>query len=120
MATQPQDLLAVEIGSRLRARRQELDYSLELVAGLVDVSKSSLILYETGRQIPRSDTLRALAFVLGLGVDTLYPEDYAPFVSEEARWFASRSNVGPRPAPASTRRTQERKKVKRGRREGGI
>lgn len=118
MATGARDLLAQDIGDRVRERRDGLGYSMELLAGLADISKSTLVEIEQGRQVPRGDTLIALAWALGARAEDLLPSDYAPFVKGPA--LVAGMNRGTRAVPARGKRDQRRRTSKKGGREGGI
>ena len=120
MATEARDLLAQVVGEKLRELRRQKGYSLELLAGLCGMSKPTLSLYETGRQVPRGDSLITLAYVLGTRVEDLLPRDYAPFVDarrmELIRSVVERDReAGTDPAAARERGKQRRSTPRRGR-----
>lgn len=67
---------AIAIGGRLRQEREKKKKTLNEVSDALDISKSALAMYETGRRIPR-DTIKArLSRYYGRSIASLfYAED---------------------------------------------
>lgn len=64
-----------ENGKRLRELRGDTPASV--VAAALDISESSLLMYERGERNPRDETKVALAKYYGVGVGTIfYPDDF--------------------------------------------
>jgi transcriptional regulator with XRE-family HTH domain len=59
----------MDIGKRLKEERERLGYSQPAFASLVNASKSSLIRWEAGTQMPDASALAAWA---AIGLDVLY------------------------------------------------
>lgn len=61
----------VDIGRRMKAKRQSLNRSQEEVANSVNISVSFYGNIERGKRIPSLDTLISIANALGVGADYL-------------------------------------------------
>lgn len=59
----------------LKALRKNAGLSQQKLADLLGVSQSNVAMWETTPQIPRPDTLRQLAALLGCTIDELYKEE---------------------------------------------
>jgi transcriptional regulator with XRE-family HTH domain len=64
---------ARQCGKRLRARRQELNWSQEQLANLTGVRGASLCRFELGVNVPKDSVRVALAYALMCEVSDLYP-----------------------------------------------
>ncbi len=76
------------IGERIKAARKVKGLSQEDLGDLLDVSFQAVSSWETGKFIPDSDHLAALAKALDLSLDAL-------FVDEEKNWELGRINYDP-------------------------
>ena len=74
---------AMTIASNLRKYRQAKKLTQREVWEAAEVSKSSYVAYEAGKQIPAGDTIVALAKVLGTSTDELLLDDTERAVSED-------------------------------------
>lgn len=96
--------IAAGLGQRIREEREERGWSLELLAGLASIGKSTLGQIEIGQNAPQIDTLMRIAAALGVAVDQLLPDRYLdtmrPKVLAGPRAGATRSR---RSSPASNR-----------------
>ena len=63
--------LGVDIGSRLRELRKSKNETLVQTAVAVSIAPSTLWRYETGRYVPRGESLAALSRHFGVSVDRI-------------------------------------------------
>lgn len=129
--------IAVEVGRKIREERESRDWSLELLAGLAGIGKSTLGQIEVGQNVPQVDTMIRIAAAFGLSVEQFLPKDYvrvfapkvvAPWRDRETVAGSSRpssirsSNTNARRGSQdpSMRRKLGRRTSKRSRREGGF
>jgi transcriptional regulator with XRE-family HTH domain len=66
-----------ELGAQLRARRQAREWTIERLSDESQVSERSIVEFESGRSIPRLETLAKLALALEVEVVTLLTESAA-------------------------------------------
>lgn len=59
--------------SEIKAARKRAGYSVRVFSELAGCSPSTLQDIESGRKIPRADTLRRIADALGCTMDSLWP-----------------------------------------------
>lgn len=57
----------------IKAAREAAGFTVRGLAEAADISKNTLHMLETGQAIPRADTLRRLADILGKTMDELWP-----------------------------------------------
>ncbi|HEY2055362.1 MAG TPA: helix-turn-helix transcriptional regulator [Solirubrobacterales bacterium] len=63
--------LAVQLGRRIRRRRNFLDLSQEALGERTGIHRTQFSLYENGERMPMTSTLIKLAAGLGVSVDQL-------------------------------------------------
>ena len=68
-----------EVGRRIRARRQRIGFSQEMLANLVGVHHTKISRLESGKLEPRFDLISKIAYYLQIRVDDLL--DFGPLVS---------------------------------------
>jgi transcriptional regulator with XRE-family HTH domain len=66
-----EDVFLNEMGRRVNEKRKEMRLSQEDVAEMVDVSKQTISLIESGRQEPGAKIVAKLAKALGMSADYL-------------------------------------------------
>lgn len=81
--TPKQKARAMTIGMNLRKCRKAKKLTQKEVWESSDVSKSSYVAYEAGKQIPAGDVVVSLAKVLGVTTDELLLDDSERSVSED-------------------------------------
>lgn len=71
------------LAERLRELRNSYNYSQAFVAQKLNISRQTYSHYETGRIIPPTDSLRALAELYHISMDVLIPIDYTAALSTD-------------------------------------
>lgn len=68
--------VAAHIGQKIREEREARFWSLELLAGLAGIGKSTLGQIEIGQNVPQMDTMIRIAGAFGLIVEHFLPDTY--------------------------------------------
>ena len=83
----------MKFGEKLRQARLKAKYTQEQLANVVQVTKRTIINYETGKRYPRDRGMYArLAEALGLDVNYLLTED-EEFITEAASKYGSKGEA---------------------------
>ena len=61
----------MEIGAQIKARRQELNMTQEMLANKLNVGRSTVSNWEIGRNYPDLQLIVSISDVLNLSLDTL-------------------------------------------------
>jgi len=68
--------VAAQVGKRIREERERRGWSLDVLATLSSVGKSTLGQIEIGQNVPQLDTMIRIAAAFGLAVEEFLPADY--------------------------------------------
>jgi transcriptional regulator with XRE-family HTH domain len=76
LATRPEDIIAKQLGEKIRALREELGVPLPVFADVVHCAKSTLYRIETGDFLPNTELIMRIAGAFEVRVDDLLPTAY--------------------------------------------